>query len=36
VEAVTQEEMTPTLQGHTGPVLSAVFAPDGGRILTVV
>jgi WD40 repeat protein len=23
-----------TLQGHTGPVLSAVFARDGGRILS--
>jgi WD40 repeat protein len=23
-----------TLQGHTGAVNSAVFAPDGGRILT--
>jgi WD40 repeat protein len=23
-----------TLQGHTGPVTGAVFAPDGGRILT--
>ena len=34
-DLVVGEFLRHILQGHTGPVTSAVFSPDGRRVLTV-